>query len=216
MPDFNIIANVSQTLVSVLRESLQAVDPLAQGAAPVPVLHDWIEPPVATGPPRLLVFLFEVCEDPSARNRRRVRQTNPANQQQSLISKPPMALLLRYLLTPFAPGANNEAARLLEHRILGRVAQTFYDGAIIAGTDLVGQGDQPDGSGLEGSSEALKLTLAPLTLEDRTRIWAAVQQDYRLSLTYEVRVVNLEPTPGDPVPVVSSRELEAGILERQP
>lgn len=212
MPDFNVIANVSETLVSVLTKSLASVDPIS-GSAPVARLHDWMDQP--TDPqPALFVYLFEISEDPSARNRRRVRQQ--VNDNETLISKPPMALLLRYLLTPWAPGANSQAGRLLEHRILGRVAQTFYDGAIISGADLVGQGDQPGGSGLQGSSEALKLTMAPLTLEDRTRVWAAVQQEYRLSLTYEVRVINLAPTPGAPVPIVSSREIESGVLERQP
>ncbi len=214
MPDFNVIANVSQTLVSVLTKSLEAVDPIGP-SAPIALLHDWTEVPTQAQPV-LLVFLFEVSEDPSARNRRRVREPDPADNRQTIISKPPMALLLRYLLTPWAPGANNQANRLLEHRILGRIAQTFYDGAIISGADLLGKGDVPNGSGLEGSDEALKLTMAPLTLEDRTRIWAAVQQDYRLSLTYEVRVVNLAPTPGAPVPIVSSREIESGILEEQP
>ncbi len=212
MPDFNVIANVSDTMVSVLTESLKAVDPLGTGSAPIAILHDLTEPPVATRPV-LTVFLFEVVEDPSARNRRRVRQ--PANSKEITISKPPMALLLRYLLTPWSSG-NDETNRKLEHRMLGRVAQTFYDGAIISGTDLKGEGDDPGGSGLSGSSEALKLTMAPLTLEDRTRVWAAVNQPYHLSLTYEVRVVNLTPTPGNAVPIVSSRDIESGILERQP
>ena len=70
--------------------------------------------------------------------------------------------------------------------MLGRVAQVLYDGAIISGTDLHGQGDLPDGNGLAGSSEALKVTLAPLTFEEQTRFWHAVQQKYRASLTYDV------------------------------
>src|SRR6266545_413509 len=40
--------------------------------------------------------------------------------------------------------------------------------------------------------DTLKLTLAQLTLEERTRVWWAFQKPYRLSLNYEVRVVNLD------------------------
>jgi hypothetical protein len=54
------------------------------------------------------------------------------------IRKPPLALMLRYLLTPWS------GDRFTDHRILGRVMQTPYDGAIISGTQFAG--------GLGGSS----------------------------------------------------------------
>jgi hypothetical protein len=40
----------------------------------------------------------------------------------------------------------------------------------------------------------LKVTLSPLTLEERARVWYAIEKPYRLSITYEVRVVNLDST----------------------
>ena len=92
------------------------------------------------------------------------------------------------------------------------MVQFFYNHPIITGPDLVGQGAETD-AGLAGSAEALKITMAPITLEDRTRIWSAVQQIYRLSLTYEVRVVNVDATAGDAVPNVGSRDIGFGRLE---
>ena len=89
-----------------------------------------------------------------------------------------MALLLRYMFTPWS------GDRVTDHRLLGRTLQIFYDGAIISGPSLQG--------GLVGTSQALKVTLSPLTLDERARVWYAISKPYRLSVTYEVRVVNLD------------------------
>jgi hypothetical protein len=63
--------------------------------------------------------------------------------------------------------------------------QVLYDGAIVSGPDL-------QGGSLRNTTEVLKVTLAPLTLEERTRVWFALARPFRLSLSYEVRVVNLD------------------------
>ena len=88
-----------------------------------------------------------------------------------------------------------------EQQILGRAMQALYDDAILAGTVLLG--------GLQGSADTLKITLIPLTLEDRARVWYAIQKPYRLSVNYEVRVVNLDATEEQSAEVVQSRTLDA-------
>lgn len=57
--------------------------------------------------------------------------------------------------------------------------QARYDNAIISGNMLQG--------GLQGCVQALKVSQAPLSLEERTRVWQVVQRPYRLSASYEVR-----------------------------
>lgn len=188
MPDSNVIADVSATLQNLLTEGLNTLTP---APAPIAEVHD-LQGTIATAPARLLVFLFEAREDPSQRNRPRVREIVPP--QDILLRKPPLALLLRYLLIPWS------GDRLTDHRILGRVMQVLYDGAIISGLQLAGS--------LDGTSEALKITLAPLTLEELTRVWHAVQKPYRLSLTYEVRVVNLDTETSTASRPVSDRVLD--------
>ena len=89
-----------------------------------------------------------------------------------------MALRLRYLVTPWSGDV------LTDQQMLARVLQVLYDDAVLNGPQLQGL--------LAGTSEALKIVLTQLTLEERTRIWNAVQQPYRLSVIYEVRVVNLD------------------------
>ena len=105
-----------------------------------------------------------------------------------------MALLLRYMLTPWS------GDRLTDHKLVGRTIQVLYDGAILSGTQLQG--------GLAGTDQALKVTLSPLTLEERARVWYAIEKPYRLSITYEVRVVNLDAVATDSLVPVSQRSLE--------
>ena len=197
MPDFHVIANVSETVRSVLEAELADIPP----APPIVELHDLRGDP-GDAQNRVTVFLYELIEDPSARNRPRPRE--PQNGSTS-IAKPRSTLLLRYLITPWSPSRDTDQI------LLGRVVQYFHNHPIIAGPDLVGQGATPS-SGLGGSAEALKVTMAPITLEDRTRIWHTVELKYRLSLTYEVRVVNIDVTAGEVVPVIGSRNFGFGSL----
>jgi hypothetical protein len=171
MPDSGVIAAVSETLLSVL---INAVAPL-DDPAPTAELSD-LQGNISMTPARLTVFLFEVGEDPSARNHPRRRDPQPPF---TATSKPPLALVLRYLLTAWG------GDRLTEHRLLGRAMQVLYDGALISGPDL-------QGSSLRGSNETLKVTLSPLSLENLTRVFWSVQRPYRLSLSYEIRVVNID------------------------
>jgi hypothetical protein len=105
-----------------------------------------------------------------------------------------MALLLRYLLTPWS------GDRLTDHLILGRVMQVLYDEAILSGPVLNGS--------LSGTDQALKITMAPLSLDERARVWYSVQRPYHLSVSYEVRVVNLDSERLDRIRPVSRRSLD--------
>jgi hypothetical protein len=184
MPDANVISDVSSTLQQLLHESLVSLDP--QFFVDVSDLQGQM----STSPLHLTIFLFEVVEDPSAKNRPPVRQVV---NQAVLTRKPPMALLLRYMLTPWS------GDRITDHKILGKVIETFYDNANIAGTKLQG--------GLANTDAVLNINLAPITLEDRTRVWYSVQKPYRLSLTYEVRVVNLDSTLQKRTGLIQSRKI---------
>jgi uncharacterized protein DUF4255 len=165
--DYTVISAVSETLKAVLTTALATVDPAFKA-----VYFDFNAPPVNA---TLSIFLFEVGEDPSARNHPRVRDTTPPNIR---IRKPPVALLLRYLLTPWG------GDEVTKQKILGKTMQVLYDRSILSGLDLAGV--------LAGTDDRLNVTLAPLSLEERTRVWHAVQKPYHLSVSYEVRVVSLD------------------------
>jgi uncharacterized protein DUF4255 len=182
MGDFGVIADVSTIIEQTLS---RALDELDQNA--IAELHDLSEP-VQITQPKLTVFLYEIAEDPTSRNRPPVRSQPP---DAPTTRKPPMALLLRYLITPW--GGDQPT----QHRMLGRALQTFYDDAILDGAQLSGS--------LAGSTDSLHLTLTPLTLDQKSWVWYAIQKPYRLSLNYEVRVVNLDAVVETAIRPVQSR-----------
>ena len=193
MGNFGVIGDVSETIVDALTGELRTLTPPAR--AELSDLSDAVPAGLV-----LTVTLYEILEDACSRNRPRVKQTTTG--AATVTKKPPMALLLRYLLTPWGGDP------LTEQRIVGKAMQVLYDDAILDGLALKGT--------LAGSRDTLKITLAPLTLEDRTRVWWAIQKPYRLSLNYEVRVVNLDSLATTSTPVVRSRVLDEGLLEAGP
>jgi hypothetical protein len=188
MADTNVIGDVSLTLQTVLHDALISLDP----AFFVDVSD--LQGVISTSPQHLTIFLFEVVEDPSAKNRPQIREVVNNN---TVLRKAPIALLLRYMLTPWS------GDRITDHRIVGKVIETLYDNANIGGTKLQG--------GLLNTDVVLNVNLAPITLEDRTRVWYSVQKPYRLSLTYEVRVINIDSLVTRRVSPIESRTIKPEI-----
>lgn len=191
MPDFGVIADVSETLRTVLHNALQTLAPAASAEL------DDLRGNANNTPARLTIFLYDVQEDMSQRNRPHTRGVLPPDDLS--IRKPPMALVLRYLMTPWSD------SRLTDQIILGRTMQVLYDDAILNGTQLAG--------GLALTDQALKVTLVPLTLDERSRVWFSIQKPYRLSVAYELRVVNLDGELFDRRRPVSSRRLDYAEAE---
>ena len=200
MGSFNAIRDVTETLRDMLRA----------GFAQVPVInadcdaHD-LTTPIAVPPPRplLTVTLYDVIEDPAARNRPNERRYIAGPPARIEIRRPPASLLLRYLLTPWSGDP------LSDQRVLGRAVQTLYDNAVISGPDLRGS--------LFGMDESVQVTMAPLSLEDRTHVWRSVNSNYRLSVNYEVRVVHIETRKElAAAPPVRRRSLDHAVREETP
>ena len=178
MADFRVIADVSSSIQVLLNAALV---PLGVAAR----LHD-LSVPVPNNPAILTIFLYEVGEDVTSRNRPDRRRVVGPNAIQ--IERAPMALLLKYLITPWSGDAATD------HRILGRSMQVLYDNAVLEGTQLQGV--------LANTDDTLKITITPLSMDERTKVWYAVQRTYRLSSAYEVRVVNLDSSRTETRPPV--------------
>jgi hypothetical protein len=171
----------------VLTDALRPLDP---ADPPIAVLSD-LQGDIPIHPARITIFLFETVEDPSSKNRfPSVTKVPPKLQKQ----KPPLALLLRYMLTPWS------GDRLTDHRMLGRAMQVLYDGAVLSGVQLLGR--------LAQTNQALRISLSPLTIEERARVWYAIQKPYHLSVTYEIRVVNLDAVSFDTLTPATERSTE--------
>jgi hypothetical protein len=199
MADFTAVERVSRALQRVLTDALLAVN---GDEPPIALLHD-LQPPPGGQPPVLTLFLYEISEDHTQRNRgpRRLLETVQGEQRYRL-TRAPMPLTLRYLVTAWAADRNTE------HLMMGRTMQVLYERQVRRGADLDPELDLP----------LLSITLAPLTLEERTRVWWAIQQPYRLSLNYEVRLVDVD-VPGSVLGVlapVRERELAGHVPEGAP
>ena len=186
----DVLASVSETLRDRLTAGLSTLGP----PAPVAELHDLASLPTST-PPRATLFLYDVVGGTDV--------AQPAEDDASSSAAPcefassRLGLCLHYMVTAWG------GDRPTEQQILGRVLQVMYDDAVIDGTELAGA--------LAGTPTELRVSLAPMQLEDRARVWWAIGQPYRLSVNYEVRVVDIDAeTAADADPVLS-RRVRAGL-----
>jgi len=141
--------------------------------------------------PRINLYIFLVEENSTAKN-----QDWEARGSETL-QKPPLALNLYYVLTPFA------ATLLDEHLILGEAMRVLYDHAVVDSEHLEGA--------LPGLVDDLKLDLCAFDIEELTRIWNAFNQPYRLSVCYRVRIVPIESALARTVVRVSEKRTEVGL-----
>jgi hypothetical protein len=188
MANSDVISAVSETLEQRLTAGLSTLGP----PPPIARLHDLVTP-VTSDPPTVTLFLYQIVEDPSVRNR--VRTTRVANGDLRSL-KQPLGLCLHYMVTAWG------GDRHTEQRMLGRVLQVLHDDAILDGLELSGV--------LAGTPAQLLVSLAALELEDRARVWSAIGQTYRLSVNYEVRVVNVDAETETSATPVRERHLATG------
>ena len=120
----------------------------------------------------LSIYLYRVIENPDMKNRPLLPE------DVNRLRHPPLALSLFYLLTPLTNSAVND------HRVLGRAMQLLYDNSIVKGSALQGV--------LQDTTEELRVILNPMSMDDLNKIWSAFMRSYRLSISYEVRVVFID------------------------
>lgn len=180
MSDFSGIAGVTRSLQRLLEDRL--VGPATVTAAPPDQT-----PSNVTGA-RLNLFLFRVSENATLRNQDLAGAAPPAS-----YGRPPLSLDLHYLLHPVpAQPADDLAA----HRLLGDAMLALHQLPII--TDELRQSAPPNEPILDpsliGDVEHLRISLAPASLDDLTKLWGATTAPLRVSVGYTVTVVRLEQT----------------------
>jgi hypothetical protein len=186
----DVISAVSETLEARLTAGLSALG----NPPPTAQLHDLVTD-VPTDPPTVTLFLYQVLEDGTVRNRPKTSRIVNGN---VLTARPPLGLSLHYMISAWG------GDRHTEQRMLGRVMQILYDDAVLDGPELLGV--------LAGTPATLHVSLQPLNLDDRARVWWAIGQTYRLSVNYEVRVANIDPESELTTAPVRERNVEAGVV----
>lgn len=160
------------------------------------------------------LFLYRLTKCPYANNTDwRGDRSQPGGTKQ-----PPLALTLHYLLTAYAKKSSNTAQDdITAHQILGNamailndypVLNDIHDGEFDA--DL----DEHFPAELRNAFEKLKITYAPITMEEYSKIWTGLGKAYRLSAAYDVSLVQIAPLVSGamPGPPVQRTTVSAGVV----
>jgi hypothetical protein len=141
-----------------------------------------LAPDESGGQRRINLFLYKVRENEFLRNQG--WQVNPANTSQLMPA--PLALNLYYLITPFA---NNDGSlgNATRHELLGDAMRVFHEFPVVPDEYLAGD--------LVSAREQIRIVQNGLDMEELSQVWSTFSQPFRLSVLYEVSVVQLDQTP---------------------
>ncbi|WP_155368512.1 DUF4255 domain-containing protein [Catellatospora vulcania] len=206
------IGAVSAVLRNVLDNGL--IDAVPAVGSPVKVsakAPDLIKLDDPQEGPQLNLFLYRVSLNPAYRNMDLPTRDSGGRR----VANPPLAVDLHYLLTAYAR-EDLHAEILLGYGMHLLHERPFLDRAAIRKalelspldpTVLPGPFQAPANAGLADQFETLKVTWEPLDFDGMSKIWSAVQKNYRPSAAYQVSVVliqGVEPA-ADPLPVLTRR-----------
>lgn len=140
----------------------------------------------------LNLYLYRVVENPFFKNR-----DWQGDRIKPGLSYPPLALNLFYLLTPYAKDvgpSDSETDDAVTHQILGDAMEILHENPVlneIHDNDFDADGNLDED--LRNSFEKIKISLAPISMEELSKIWSAINKPYRLSVIYEVSLVQIAP-----------------------
>jgi hypothetical protein len=131
---------------------------------------------------QLNLFLYVTMINGAWRNMDMPRQVRPGEN-----GSPPLALNLHYLITAYGRGdTDNEA---VSHRALGGAMSVLHDHPVL-GRDEIALALA--GNDLGSQFERLRITPITTPLDEMSKLWTALQTQYRLSVGYEVTVILID------------------------
>lgn len=137
---------------------------------------------------RINLFLYQVRENPAFKNMDWQLKRGSAD----TLIPPPLSLNLFYLMTPYAqndPQTGNAAA----HAILGEAMRVFYENPIVPENYLA--------DGLKDAREQIQIIQNTLDMEELARVWSTFTHPFRLSVLYQVSVVQIDALPAGERPL---------------
>lgn len=139
-----------------------------------------LSPDEAGAPRRVNLCLYKIQENPSLRNLDwQVRPSDP-----SQLVPPPLALNLYFLMTAYAQN-DPQTGNTTSQEILGEAMRVFYEHPVVPNANLV--------AGLQDAGEQIRIMHNTVDLDVLSEVWGTFSQPYRLSVLYEVSVVQLDP-----------------------
>lgn len=162
MASYEIIADVSRTLLELLRNNL----------TPEPINKKELIglcSPVEPGNFILGLNIYDVEES------KNLGTQNSVNLRPGLQQDPPTPLMLYYMFTVYSKA--ELANRVMdEQRIMGRIIQVLNDHSKLKGEHLQGV--------LKETSSQLVLSRVNLSMDEKVKVWSLYNQPYRLSVYY--------------------------------
>lgn len=170
MAGYEIIADVSRTLIELLRKKL----------TPEPIGKEELIglcPPSEPGNHILGLNIYNIEE------KKGLGTLSSVNLKPGFQKDPPTPLILYYMLTVHSK-ADLANSAIDQQRILGRAIQVLNDHGKLRGSYLQGS--------LKESNLALDITSLTLTMDDKAKIWTMYNLPYQLSIYYTVGPIYLD------------------------
>ncbi|MCR4909351.1 MAG: DUF4255 domain-containing protein [Lachnospiraceae bacterium] len=170
MADYPIIADVSNYLVKVMREKM-CPEPIPSPnnieiSSPLDQDVDYI----------VGIYLYDIVED--------VQVTTPRliERGRAELAKPPRPYALHYMV--FINGSSQMGLKAPDiQKIIGRAAQIVNDNNSVRPDELQ--------SWLDTNEPPIVLSQAKISLEEKVRVWQAINKPYQISLFYKAAPVYL-------------------------
>jgi hypothetical protein len=213
------IAGVTAVLKDLLDSGLidhQVTDVLGAGVLVSSLAPDAVPIEGDGALPRLNLFLYQVTPNPGWRN----VDLPAVDARGRRTANPPLALDLHYLLTAYG------FADLQAEVLLGYGLQMLHQNPVLSRQsirtalipDPVSSALLPSvyqalrSADLADQVELLKITPSPMSSEEISRLWAALQAHYRPTAAFQVSVVLIEPqgAASTPLPVLTRGRPIAG------
>jgi hypothetical protein len=147
-----------------------------------------LAPDESGGNRRINLFLYQVQENPTFKNMDWQLKPGTAD----VLVPPPLSLNLFYLMTPYAqndPQTGNATA----HAILGEAMRVFYENPVVPQAYLA--------DGLEDAREQIQIIQNTLDRSELAQVWSTFTQPFRLSILYQISVVQLDALPASERPM---------------
>lgn len=187
MSDARAIEAVTETLRALVDDGIKRVLPGATAVAHPP---DKVNATAQEA--QVNLFLYQTSVAPERRNE------PPPGLLPGESGEPALPLVLRYLLTPFAPGDND----LVAHRVLGGALQALHTRPVLTRTELAQIAPYSD---IARQVDTLRITWNAFEEKDIYSLWSVFQTPYRLTTAFEVRAVLIDSArpPRTPLPVLA-------------
>ena len=191
MADYMIISDVSQHMVRILREKM------CPEPSPSPNNISASSPSEQDVDYILGLYLYDIREEGE------VSVPSLVGTGRTRLRRPPKPYSLYYML--FLNGSSQMGLKAADtQKILGRAAQIISDGNSVYPRQLQ--------SWLETEEPPIIFSAAKMSLEEKVRVWSAINKPYQVSLFYKAAPVFISSEIVVDPPRVTEAEFTVGML----